>query len=376
MRDCIGVFSDNVENWGAERSVCAMCEALQKKGEKVLVIIPRLGKIVDLLKNINVEYLVCPFSKWVYSNPRSRRPDVFFRYCLRQFFDGRKIVHEVIRRGYKPKLVYSAVILIGVGIYCAKKWTVPHLHHFRETVDTFGYKFLLGYKRSLAYINNNSNGVICTCKAIQNRYKNDIDSKKFFVINNGVPPVENFPCKKKEGILRIVQVARFMDDKRVIDSLEAVKLIINRGITTVKLDLFGQGEGQSLYENFIRTNNLEQYIEIKGFVQNIDFSPYHIGLMTSTFEAFARTTLDYMNNGLAVIASNAGGNLEQMKDGVTGLLFEVHNPLDLAEKILFLHENRPLITQMGIEGRNRFLNLFTQSKYQEHIGAVILSFLK
>ena len=160
QKECIVVFSENVENWGAERSVCSMCDILQKQGQKVVMIIPRKGKIINLLQEINVEYIVSPFSKWVYTNNRALRPDVFIRYCIKQFLDYRRISHSIKEKNFSPKLVYSAVILIGIGAYCAKKWKVPHIHHFRENVDAFGYKFIFGYSRTLRFIKNNASKII------------------------------------------------------------------------------------------------------------------------------------------------------------------------------------------------------------------------
>ena len=97
--------------------------------------------------------------------------------------------------------------------------------------------------------------------------------------------------------------------------------------------------------------------------------------MTSTFEAFARTTLDYMNNGLAVIASNSGGNIEQVENGISGLLYKVGDPSDLARKIHELTSNRALSLQMGRNGREIFLNKFTQKRYQDHIYKEITSLI-
>ena len=376
MKDCIIVFSSNVENWGAERSVCSMCEALQKKGKKVVMIIPREGLIINLLKQIDVEYLVLPYTNWTYENRSSLRIDRYIRSIIREFIHVRRIIKEIKEREFNPILVYSATILIGIGIYCSKKWKVPHVHHFRENIDAFGYKFKYGYKRSMKYINNNSNIIICTCVAVKDRYLMNLSTNKVVVINNGVPPVEKVLPKNILGTLKLVQVARFMDDKRIIDTLDAVRILANNSFTDIHLDIFGMGPEEDMYRKFIDKNNLTRFITIKGFVQNIDFSSYHIGIMASTFEAFARTTLDYMNNGLAVVASDSGGNLEQVENNITGMLFHVHDSSDMADKISKFYLDRNLIISMGNAGRRRFLQKFTQQMYQVSISSHILSLIK
>lgn len=374
MKDCIIVFSANTENWGAERSVCSMCDALQKKGEKVVVIIPKEGKIINLLKTIDVDYIVSPFTTWTGEFFNLKRPNWTLKYLYRQYVDARSIIRIVSDRGIIPKLVYSSIIFIGVGIYCAKKWNVPHVHHFRENIDAFGYKFMFGYKRTMSYISKNTTHIICTCNAIKERYINEIATNKISVIYNGVPPVAYASPLIYDGNLKIIQVARYMNDKRITDSLHAVNILVQSNVKNIHLDIYGEGPEEHIYRDYIKSNKLEEYITLKGFVQNIPFQKYQVGLMTSTYEAFARTTLDYMNNSLAVIASNSGGNIEQVVDGVTGLLYEVLNPESLADKIRRLLDEKKIL-QYGLNGRHRFLDNFTQDKYQERISSVILSII-
>lgn len=375
MKETIIVFSSNVDNWGAERSVCSMCDYLHRQGKEVLVILPREGTIINLLNEIHVEYVVLPFRMWIYTSKRALRPDVFIRDLWHSINTAKFIEHEIIRRGYKPVLVYSSTILFGTGLYCAKKWNVPHVHHFRENIDAFGYKFIFGNKLTTKYIANHTHQIICTCNAVKERYAADFVGKKMDVVNNGVPAIDNLSVKPAFDKIRLIQVARFMDDKRVIDTLHAVKILVDAGYVHLKLDIYGKGREEDMYKEFISKNHLDKFIEIKGFCQKIPFQEYHVGLMTSTFEAFARTTLDYMNNGLAVVASNTGGNLEQVVDGKTGLLFKVHNAKNLAECLKYLCDNPNKIVEFGKNGRQRFLNNFTQDMYQRKIGKIILSYL-
>ena len=133
------------------------------------------------------------------------------------------------------------------------------------------------------------------------------------------------------------------------------------------MDLYGYGPEENLYLKYIEENRLDKYVSIKGFADKIDFGNYNIGLMTSKYEAFARTTLDYMNNGLAVIASKSGGNVEQVNDNITGLLYDTCNAKSLAKTIIRLYDNQELIGELGKNGRKRFISEFTQDIYQQKI---------
>ena len=376
MKDTIVVFSSNVENWGAERSVCSMCDYLHRQGFHVLVVLPREGLITNLLESIHVEYVVLPYEMWIIHDRSTWRPDRYLRKVFRIWRKSVRIRHEILSRGYNPILVYSSTITFGTGLYCAKKWNVPHVHHFRENIDAFGYKFVFGNLLTMRYIRKTTTRIICTCNAVKDRYSRYLDGAEIHVVNNGVPAVHNVTDHSVTDNVNIIQVARFMDDKRVIDSLNAIDILVKDGYTNLKLDIYGKGPEEEMYRSFIESHNLSEYVEVVGFCQNIDFSKYHIGLMTSTFEAFARSTLDYMNNGLEVIASNAGGNTEQVVDKETGLLFEVHDPQSLAECIIRLYKDPAYMNRLGNAGRERFLQHFTQEMYQQKIGGILMSCLK
>ena len=55
--------------------------------------------------------------------------------------------------------------------------------------------------------------------------------------------------------------------------------------------------------------------------------------------------------GTPVIGSKVGGILDIIEDGVNGFYVQEKNPLDLAEKIIRLSEEKKLRTQMGENGR-------------------------
>lgn len=378
MQNCIVVMSRNVDKWGAERSTCSLCHGLQNKGYKVIVVLPRLGSIIELLDEIHVDYIIERYPGNVYEGniPFRRLLKTRVINLLQRHAILKRIQEKIEAKGLNPILVYSNTLIHNIGIYLAKQLHVPHVQHIRENINAFHYSFINGYKSNMNLVNSNSDLIMCTCEAVRKRYINELLDSKLFVVHNGVPPVSVSEDKRTHTPLKILQIARFMDDKRIIDSLNAIRILKNKGIKDIELHLYGQGPEETQYRDFIIEFDLSDQIFIDGFSQSIPFNEYHIGLMTSSYEAFARSVLDYMNNGLAVIASNTGGNLEQVEDGVTGRLFEVKNPDALADEIVFLYNNREYIKMMGEAGRRRFLNLFTQEKYVENATEHIINVIK
>ena len=66
-----------------------------------------------------------------------------------------------------------------------------------------------------------------------------------------------------------------------------------------------------------------------------------------------------MASGIPVVASRIGGLPFTVLDGVTGLLADPGDPVDLARQIAKLLDDPPLRLQMGIAGRRRFEQEFT-----------------
>jgi len=71
------------------------------------------------------------------------------------------------------------------------------------------------------------------------------------------------------------------------------------------------------------------------------------------------TSVEAMAAGVPVIASRIGGVPYTVSDGVTGLLCEPGDPVDLAAKIARLLDDPDLRREMGLAGRRRFEADFT-----------------
>ena len=70
-------------------------------------------------------------------------------------------------------------------------------------------------------------------------------------------------------------------------------------------------------------------------------------VISSRYENFGNNLLEPMAYGCPTVASGIGGNPEIMESGRNGLLFEVENPDDLAEKALSLLGDEALAERLG-----------------------------
>jgi len=83
-----------------------------------------------------------------------------------------------------------------------------------------------------------------------------------------------------------------------------------------------------------------------------------LGCMSSLNEGFSNAILEYMAAGLAVVATNVGGNREAVVDGVTGFLTPVGDETTFARRVISLLEDKPLRKAMGERGRARCAERF------------------
>ena len=87
------------------------------------------------------------------------------------------------------------------------------------------------------------------------------------------------------------------------------------------------------------------------------------------YETFGMVIIEAYSRGVAVIASNIGVVPELVADKQTGLLFEVGNALDLAEKARWMWDHPVEAAAMGRNGQDAYRNRFTQNQcYQTLIG--------
>src|SRR4029077_1129650 len=81
------------------------------------------------------------------------------------------------------------------------------------------------------------------------------------------------------------------------------------------------------------------------------YAALDVFIHTGTEETFGQTLQEAMASGVPVVAPAAGGPLDLVEDGVTGLLFSPEDDTDLARKVNHLVLDPSLRRAMGENGR-------------------------
>lgn len=277
-----------------------------------------------------------------------------------------KLRHE------KFDLVHTNGSVIAAGALLAWTRGVPHVWHLREFGDLdFGLNPILGekYKR---WIYQHCHCAIAISKAVAERYKSYFGNK-LTMIYNGVP-LQHQHTREATGecaITNFCLVGRIVPSKNQLEALKACAIL--KRITNSPFHLLIVGTGQWAYtetlKTFIANNQLSECVTLTGNRNDVPqlLQKCDIGLTTSTCEAFGRVTVEYMMQNLAVIASSTGANPELVRDGHTGLLYELGNAEQLAEKMKLLLENTDLRSTIAHNGKMMARENFNSARNSESI---------
>ncbi len=94
-------------------------------------------------------------------------------------------------------------------------------------------------------------------------------------------------------------------------------------------------------QTFVAEHHLENKIQLVGFQRDVVgyLNAMDVFVFPSRDELYSIAVLEAMCVSLPIVAAGASGNLEQIEDGVNGLLYDVADSRDLARKLSsYLHD--------------------------------------
>ena len=202
--------------------------------------------------------------------------------------------------------------------------------------------------------------------------ENLLTSKKARTIHNGFDIVSFSKIKSNShdklfDLLNsftntVVMVGRFFSLKDYITFVRAANHVLRK---KPEVGFFCIGEGPDLEKTKTEAgpwlNNNIFFLGKRNDVHQI-IHAFDIGVLLNNInghaEGISNAIMEYMAAGLPVIATNAGGTPELVIEQESGFLVPAFNPEIVAQKILFLLENRHKGKEMGQKGleiiRNRF----------------------
>ena len=189
-----------------------------------------------------------------------------------------------------------------------------------------------------------------------NQIYNGVDSLRFHPRSG-----KNFkggpPGFFTENAFVIGSVGRMASVKNYPGLIQAFLALLEEPAARERFRLLIVGEGSSRQEciEMLREAGAEALAWFPGERADIPelMNTMDLFVLPSLGEGISNTILEAMATGLPVVATNVGGNVELVKEGLTGILVPPGEPAAMAQAILQYHRNPDLIIKHGKAARQQ-----------------------
>jgi|SRR3989338_1452003 len=344
----------NLHLGGAETVVKDLSQELRKRGVDVYICSREGGRFEKELREVPCEII-------------SKKDKNIFHYirALMKLVKREKIniihSHLFVNNFYgfiTAKLTRCKIIMTIHGMDC-----------LRSRKRRFAYRFLARF----------GDRIIAVSDFLKDEFCKVIKGKKVLTVYNGIDIKKfdnNNRSSSKKRELNLLSAFPLIGAVGNIKPVKGYDLLIKAAqkIFSIykdgKLLILGDAirpkdiQYREELQELIKELNLESYIiflGLRGDVAEI-LSILDIYLLPSRSEGTSIALLEAMASGRPIIASDVGGNPKLIKDGVNGFLVPPGNWQTLAEKVIFLLEDKCMARKLGEMAKKSVLENFSISR--------------
>lgn len=195
--------------------------------------------------------------------------------------------------------------------------------------------------------------------------KGKLKYNKIETIYNFVLKTNNNENIKDEGYA--FYFGRLSVEKGILNLVKSIKDIKNG-----KLIIAGDGPERNNIEDYIKNNNLENKVELVGYLKQDEVRKYILGakfivVPSIWYENCPYSILETMEIGKPIIGSKIGGIPELVEDGKNGFIYKFDSIDELKEKMMILFENQELVDKFSVESRKLFEKKYSSEIYYNRI---------
>ncbi|MEP0823331.1 MAG: glycosyltransferase family 4 protein [Ignavibacterium sp.] len=183
--------------------------------------------------------------------------------------------------------------------------------------------------------------------------------------------------KKQYGIDRtsttLFSISRFVHEKDIATSLQALSLLRKQGIKSLKYFLVGYGELHDSILRLIRSLGLEEWVHILPGTSDVGevIGMSDAGVLSSRSEGgIPYVILEAASLGKPVVASATAATMEFVRHGDNGMLYPVGDAAGLAACVQQLVRNRALRVQLGRQALKKYRDYHAANRSLEYTLAV------
>lgn len=218
--------------------------------------------------------------------------------------------------------------------------------------------------------------VILLSGALKEDVSEYVSEDRIFICPNGLDvPVS--PRMVTGGVPRVLFLSNLLPDKGVVDLLDACRLLMDQHIPFECL--FVGAPTKELQEKdfrrMVQERSLERTVTYIGpkYGEEKQRMLYQSDLFVhpTREDCFPLVILEAMASGLPVVSTQEGGIVDEVEDGVTGLLCRKADPVSLADALDRLLTDAALREKMGKAGRERYEKLFTAECFERRLTEIL-----
>lgn len=355
--------------YGANLSMMDLIDGLKKLGHNSYVLSYKEGPITRELRKRNILYAVVPY------NVCAHVEGIFTKkYEFNLLKENVMLVSNVKKylELWDIDIIHTNASNVNFGAMVALRYNIPHIWHVRELLFK-DYQLRYDFPIVDKYFMEKAYKIITISNYVKK--ERELNQHNVIALPDGLS-IEKYNIKRENKLfsnnkIRILFCGVIIESKGVMDIVEAMDLLVNDfGIKNVTLDIAGTaGDVYNKMHAFIKQKNLLQYINYLGH-QN-DLTPLRkkadIAVICSKNEGLGRVTIESMLSENLVIGARAGCTQDIIKDESNGILYEVGNAEDLAEKIIWAYKN-PEISKFLMRRAKRYaLKYFDNDKYAKDV---------
>lgn len=322
------ISSDNNKTSGAFLCLVELNRYLREKYHiDTLVVIPKKGDGIQLLRKYNIPYRFIPSYSWITYNgytPKAIAKTLFKMLMMIYNQYAIKKICQIIK-DEDIELVHTNTIFAYVGAVAALKQHVKHIWHIRECIDTDYDSHILTGVKGYRLINE-SDAIITVSQMVRKNYQDRIDSSNIQVIYDGVS--DSLYREKQLFLQDKVQftcIGGLIAHKNQKEIIQACAILKKKGEKNFHLNLVGRGPMERELRDEVRILGLEPYITFCGVFDDIRdiLMQTDVVCVASKSEAFGRTMIEGMLQGCLIIGADTPNSAtrELIIPEKTGILY-------------------------------------------------------
>lgn len=213
---------------------------------------------------------------------------------------------------------------------------------------------------------------ICTCEFSKGKLiEGGVNKEKISCIPTFIDATQIEPCYEHNKYFLFL--GRMAHQKGTIYAIEAMNYLKSTDYTLkITGEISDSQEDQKIWK-YIKDNNLEDKIIFTGFkhgkeLEDLISKATCIVCPAIWYENMPNTVIEAYAHGKPVVASRIGSLAEIVVDNETGLLFEMKNSKEMAQKLQMFVDDEELSSKLGKQARTKCEKDYNEDK---HMNAVI-----